>query len=133
MENNENIIDNLLEEYNEHRVALKDMILDLERIRKKIDKLFPESLEKRYVMYFQEKIKALTSLFNSLLDMRKEIAKSVKDEIELRRKITKEVDDDSGFGNLDIREIARKVEDLQTQEEKMKSKVIKIVESGGDK
>lgn len=118
------IIDNLLVEYNDHRIALKNMIIDLEKIRAKIEKLFPDSLEKRYVMYFQEKIKAVTALFNSLLDMRKEIAKSVKDEIELRRKITKDTDDEIGF--LDIREIAKKVESLQVKEEKLKSNLLQI-------
>jgi len=77
----------LIGEYDGHRKAIKDMIADLERLKLKIDALIPDKLDARYMRYFEEKIKAVTSLFNSLLDMRKEIAKSIKDEIEIRRKV----------------------------------------------
>jgi len=113
------IIDNLLKEYNDHRKAIKEMIVDLERIRANIDKLFPQNLDIRHVRFFEEKIKTLTSLFNSLLDMRKEIAKSVKDEIEIRRRVEKSGEDDfEDF--LDIRKIAKKVENFQKKKEEMK-------------
>ena len=82
----EDKFDLLISEYDDHRIAIKEMIVDLEKFKKRIDMLLPESIDARYMRYFEEKIKAVTSLFNSLLDMRKEITKSVKDEIELRRK-----------------------------------------------
>jgi len=91
VENNESFLETkfeeLIGEYDGHRKAIKDMIVDLERLKLKIDTLIPDKLDARYMRYFEEKIKAVTSLFNSLLDMRKEIAKSIKDEIEIRRKV----------------------------------------------
>jgi len=95
-ENDENFLDNkfeeLIGEYDGHRKAIKDMIIDLEKLKEKIDTLIPDKLDARYMRYFEEKIKAVTSLFNSLLDMRKEISKSIKDEIEIRRKVEKSDD-----------------------------------------
>ena len=119
----EQIINNLLNEYIEHRAAIKSMISDLEKLKEKIETILPESLDKRYKFFFEEKIKTITQLFSSLLDMRKEISKSVKDEIELRRKITKETDrDDSGFEDLlDIRKIANKVEKFQKTHQDFKN------------
>jgi len=124
----EQIIDNLLNEYIEHRTAIKLMISDLEKLKEKIETILPESLDKRYKFFFEEKIKTITQLFSSLLDMRKEISKSVKDEIELRRKISKEVDkDNSGFEDLlDIRKIAGKVEKFQQKQKDFKNSVVKL-------
>lgn len=113
----ETIIESLLNEYIEHRTAIKAMILDLEKIKAKVDTLFPDSLDKRYIRFFEEKIKSTTALFGSLLDMRREIARSVKDEIELRRKLdTGEKDFDDLF---DIRELAKKVENFNNPKKKL--------------
>lgn len=112
---NVEIIRRLLSEFQEQRDSIKAMITDLDRIRQKIDKIFPETIDKRFVRIFEEKVKAVTGLFNSLLDMRKEITKSVKDEIELRRRLVKdEVGESASLEDLfDIRKIAKKVETFQ--------------------
>jgi len=110
MENNE-IIDQLLEEYKQQRQALIIMISDLEKVKQKIDILFPEQLDNRNVMRFQEKVKAVSEMFKSMLDIRKEISSSLKNEIEFRRKITIE-DNKSDDENVDIRDLAKKVEKL---------------------
>lgn len=112
---NVEIIRRLLSEFQEQRDSIKAMIIDLDRIREKIDKIFPETIDKRFVRIFEEKVKAVTGLFNSLLDMRKEITKSVKDEIELRRRLVKdEVGESASLEDLfDIRKIAKKVETFQ--------------------
>jgi hypothetical protein len=110
----------LLKEYDEHRAAIKSMIKDLEDIKKDIDRLIPKTLDARMARYFEEKVKAMTALFGTLLDMRKEIAKSVKDEIEIRRKV-------SGGGDvseelekyLDVRQFAKKVVNFQREKEKL--------------
>lgn len=114
------IIEELLSEVKEQRNALKLMILDLEVIKGKIDKLFPETLDKRFVRFFEEKVKSATGLFNSILDMRKEITKSLKDEIEIRRKLDGENDD--GLGDLDIQKLASKVEKLNKVKDNLKEK-----------
>ena len=122
---NEQIIENLLNEYVEHRSSIKSMIADLEKLKDKVEVILPETLDKRFKFFFEEKIKTITQLFDSLLSMRKEISKSVKDEIELRRKITKESGGDTNFEDLlDIRKIANKVEQLKSKTESFKKKVV---------
>jgi hypothetical protein len=80
----DDIIIELLKEFNIHRIEINKMINELEDIRGKVDTLIPTSLDARFMRFFEEKIKSITGLFNSLLDMRKEIAKSIKDEIDIR-------------------------------------------------
>ena len=112
------IVEKLLEEFKEQRDALKEMITDLEKIKTKVDTLFPDNLTKRSVMYFEQKVKATTELFKALLDMRKEITKGVKDEIEIRRKVIRGEEEDIET-LLNIREITRRVENLQKKKEKV--------------
>jgi len=115
------IIEGLLEEIKQQRIELKGMIEDLEKIKKHIDDLFPESLDKRFIRFFEEKVKAATGLFNSILDMRKEITKSLKDEIEIRRKLKSNEDD--GDDGIDIEKIASKVEKLNLVKNKLNQKL----------
>lgn len=122
------IIHGLLSEFKDQRLALHKMIEELETIRKNVDKLFPETLDKRFLMYFQEKVKAVTGLYSSLLDMRKEINKSLKDEIELRRKVKSKEDDEDIDDLMDIRSIADKVNKLQKEKEKKQAKVEILME-----
>lgn len=124
MSENMTKIDELLAEYTIQRDALKEMINDLERLKDKIDTLFPKKLDARYTNFFEEKIKATTEFFRTILDMRKEIIRTVKDEVELRRKLTINEDDPNSIGELiDISGLAKKVEKFQKekleQEEKM--------------
>ena len=99
------------------------MIVDLEKIQAKVDSIFPETMDKRFIRIFEEKVKAATGLFGALLDMRKEIARSVKDEIEARRRL------DGGDGDsklediLDVRKIARKVELFQKKTAEQAEKI----------
>jgi len=120
--NNQDHIDNLLVEFAGQRDEIKGMLNELETLKQNIDSLFPETMDKRYKMFFDEKVKAATSFFNVLLDMRKELIKSLKDEIEIRRKIEhkdKMYDMDE---LLDVRKMARKVESFKDKTEKLKKK-----------
>ena len=118
MANNEQLVAELLNEFKIHRDAIMDMIGDLEKIKINIDRLLPENLDARYVRFFEEKVKSMTALFNALLDMRKEITKSLKDEIEIRRKVhyAEKARDISDV--IDIRGLVNKVEDLQKKKRK---------------
>jgi len=108
------LVNKLLVEFSENREALKVMLKDLEVLKGKIDSIFPESVDKRYRYLFEEKVKAATSFFNTLLDIRKEISKSLKDEIELRRKSVG--GGESDFEKLlDIGALADKVERAQKE------------------
>jgi hypothetical protein len=121
-ENEYDIYQSLIDEFILQRNAIKEMISDLEKIKTRIDSLFPEQLDKRYMRFFEEKIKSVTELFRVMLDMRKEIIKNTKDEFELRRKLNSSGDEDID-GIFDIKKIAEKVERLRKEKEKMEQKI----------
>ena len=114
----QDLLDNLLDQFEEQRSEIKSMIADLERLREKIDLLLPEQLDARYMRFFEEKIKTLTSFFSILLEMRKEITKNLKEEIVLRRKFRDTDELGSIDEYLDIRDFASKVEDFRRKKDK---------------
>ena len=85
---NHEIINDLLLEFQEHRDSIREMINDLEEIKANVDRLIPKKLDARYARFFEEKVKSVTELFKTLLEMRKEIQKSLKEEIDLIFRIT---------------------------------------------
>ncbi len=128
IDNNELKIQNLLKEFEAQRVALNEMIVDVEEFKKNIDQLFPKELDARYKWKFEEKIKTATSLLNVLLDIRKELIKSMRDEIEIRRRVKE--DSVGGMEDLfDIRALADRVDKLQ---KKKLTLVKKMGEADGD-
>lgn len=117
-----NTYETLITEFIDQRNAIKLMIADLEKIKKNIDKLFPETIDKRYLMFFETKIKSMTELFRIILDMRKEIIKNTKDEFELRRKISGD-DGSSDFEELfDIKKMAEKIDGFRKERDKLEQK-----------
>lgn len=106
----DNNYEELIDEYREQRIALKSMVADLENLKIGVEKLFPERLDARNIKFLEEKVKAITDLFKAILDIRKELSKSVKDEIELRRKLNEKEEDGDNMEN--IAELAKKVEAL---------------------
>jgi len=122
--------ESLIQEYNDQRQALKGMILDLEALRQKIDKLFPQSIDARYAKLFEEKIKTTTELFKAILEMRKELSKSVKEEIELRRKFENDIKESDDETIVDVRALAKQIEAINKGEKKVEtlSKTIKSFE-----
>lgn len=109
---NQDKIEELLIEFKQNRDSLKSFLIDLQVIKEKIDLLFPEKLDNRYVRFFEDRFKSITELFKTLLEIRKEIGKSLKEEIELRRKINIESQTDNM--DMDIRELAEKIQELST-------------------
>jgi len=124
---NAQIVHDLLNEFAEHRQAIKDMIVDLEKIKAKIDSIFPENLDKRYMRFFEEKVKSTTELFKALLDMRKEIGRTIKEEIELRRKVEKDDGTDGIEGLIDVRQLAKQIEGFQKKKDDVEKK-LKVVD-----
>jgi len=112
MANNETL-ENLLDEFKTQRDELKKLILELEKFKNHLSGLFPSTLDKRYVRLFEEKVKTVTELFKTILDIRKEINKTLKDEFELRRKIDN--NDELLDENIDIRKIINKYSDKVTE------------------
>lgn len=121
---NEIVIQNLLEDFQVQREALNAMISEIEGLKKNVDKLFPEKLDARYTKFFEEKIKTAVSMFNVILDIRKELLKTTKDEIDLRRRVT-------GKGNLndliDVRKIAKSIENFDSKKNALKRKTDNLI------
>jgi len=115
-------LDVLISEFKENRDALKVMIVDLEKLKEKIYLIFPDKVDTRYIRFFEEKVKAATSLFNSILDVRKEINRSLKEELELKRKLDE--NDDNGTESIDIRSLATKIELLNKNKLMNKENVV---------
>lgn len=115
------IVQTLLNEFEIQRNEIKDMVVEIEKMRQQVALLFPDVIDMRTRKFLEDKIKAMVGFYNVLLDMRKEISKSVKDELEFRRRIT---DDDFDPENidelLDISELSRKVEKFQQQKDTIK-------------
>ena len=129
MEGNQEIIEKLLFEFKDQRDAVVVMISEIEQLKSDVDGIFPEKLDARFKMYFDDKLRAATEFFKVLLDMRKEITKSLKDEIEIRRKIENKDMSIDVEDLLDIRKLSDKVEDFKKQKEKLQKKRIEKPES----
>ena len=125
-------VNSLIIDFSDQRKSLENQVIELEKIRGKLDLLFPESLDNRNVMRFHEKVKSTTELYKSILDVRKEIIKSIKDEIDLRRKIDNKTGD-TDFSNFDIRSLANKVEKItRSNEQTNEFKLVKKEEGIGN-
>lgn len=119
-QSNQDIIFELLMEFKVHRDAVMKMIGDLEEIKANVDRIIPAKLDARYARFFEEKVKSVTELFKTLLEMRKEIQKSLKEEIDLRRKVNV-VDAEQDIDKvIDIRGLADKVQTFQDKRSKMR-------------
>ena len=132
MQTTEQIIDELLTEFKKHRDAIMQMIGDIEKLKGKIDTLLPDQLDARYVRYFEEKVKTATEFFKTLLEMRKEIQKSLKDEIDIRRKINVhekalEIED-----IINIRNLANKVEEFKKKKDELTIKSVEEAQAETD-
>lgn len=122
----------LLGEFRNQRDAIMGMISDLEEIKKNIDRLIPEQLDARYVRFFEEKVKSVTELFKTLLDMRKEITKNLKDEIDLRRRLEIKDTIEDIEKIIDIRGLAGKVEQFKKRKDKVKAQSVKDAQKATD-
>lgn len=107
-------IDGLLGEMKGVRDAVFQMITELEVLSKNVSALFPQALNYKSKWIFEEKVKATTEMFKTLLEMRKEVLRSLKDEIEIRRRIRREDDSELDLEDMfNIRELAGKVVKFQ--------------------
>ena len=117
------VIQELLEDFTIQRQALLTMVEDVEELKENINKLFPEKLNARYAKFFEDKVKTAVAMFNVLLDIRKELLKTTKDEIDIRRKVV-------GKGDLndliDVRKLASKIEKFDDKKEKLEKKKAKL-------
>ena len=118
-----NSYDDLIQEFSDQRKSIKLMIDDMEKIKLRIDSILPESLDKRYIRFFEEKVKSITELFKLILELRKEITKNAKDEFELRRKNDKG-EDDFDDSTIDIKKIADRIDKVRKDKLLLEEKLI---------
>jgi hypothetical protein len=130
---NEEIIYDLLMEFKDHRNAVMSMVSDIEKLKEKIDRIIPEKLDARYVRFFEEKVKTATEFFKTLLEMRKEIQKSLKDEIEIRRKINVQEGEMGVEDIINIRDLVDRVEGFKRDKDKIREKTVKLAQDATDK
>lgn len=127
------VIEKLIIQFEDQRIAIIEMIKQLESIKQKIDLLIPDTLDKRYLRFFEEKVKTITNLFTTLLEMRKEISKNLKEEIEIRRKIVMKESDYDFESTIDVRKIADKIEIFKKKRDDIKLKLDKSIEKSMEK
>lgn len=121
----EGLVEGLLDEFKAQRVQIVSMVEEVEGLRQQVALLFPESIDSRTRRFLEDKVKAMVAFYNVLLDMRKEISKSIKDELEVRRRLdTNDVDLEDIDSLLDIRELSKKVEKFGEDKNKLQKKRI---------
>lgn len=129
-------IDSLLDQFEEQRNELKQMINEIETIKNKIDQLLPENINSdyrnfsrgaKYMSLFEERVKSMTDFFRLILDMRKEISRTLKEEIEIRRK-SQSSDEGDIAEKLDVSRLAEQVENLNKKKDKFVEKKKELVD-----
>ena len=98
----------LLTKYSASREKLEDYVGDVEVLRTKVSAIFPQDLNYRNKFVIEDKLKVMASFYSTLLNIRQEINKSLKDEVEIRRKL--QPADKGKEKKLDIREFADQLE-----------------------
>ena len=111
-------IPQLLTELTNSRAELTNYITDVGALRQKVGQMFPETLDFRNRYVLDEKIKVMSSFYGVLLNLRQEINKTIKEEIEIRRKLKPGTGDEEG---VDIRALADMVEKHNETSKKLDS------------
>lgn len=106
-QNDSKIYENLLEEFSESRKALKKMLNDVEECKTSVLKSVSDSNDYRNKYAREERLKTLSSFFDTEIKIRQEYGRSILAEIETRRKMEK--DDLKSDQEVDIKEIAKQL------------------------
>lgn len=110
-------IEELLNKYTSSRQELLEYIKDVDDLRKKIDQIFPKTIDYRTKFLLEEKIKAMSSFFSTLLNIRQEYNRTLKDEISLRQKITD--DDNQDSRDINLRDVADQIDKMQKEKKEI--------------
>ena len=117
------IIENLLKEFKKQRDQIEGMVEEVEKMRSQVSLLFPETIDMRTRKFLEDKVKTMVGFYNILLDMRKEIGKSIKEELDVRRRLE---DGDMDINDieemLDISEMAKTVEKFKQKKDHVQDK-----------
>lgn len=103
----------LISEYKKNRNEIMNMINDLKSYVDQVKELLPKDnkdyRQQKYV--FEQKIKTVTEFMKLIFDMRKEISKSIKDEIAFTNKLNLESDEK----DIDIHMLVSKIDEELNQ------------------
>lgn len=116
-------IQELLSQLSTSRGELSKYMTDVDAIRNKVEQIFPQGQDFRNKWALEEKIKAVSSFYSTLLNIRQEFNKTIKEEIEIRRKLT---NDDTDEEVIDIRSIAKQVEEFEKDTKRDNDAALKI-------
>jgi len=106
-------IEELLNKYTVSREQLTGYLKDVDNLRNKISQIFPQTLDYRTKFILEEKIKTMSVFFSTLLNIRQEYNRTLKDEISLRQKITD--DDNQNPKEINLREVADQIDKIQKE------------------
>jgi hypothetical protein len=111
-------MDELLKKLGVSRDKLEEYVDDLEKIKGNIESIFPTDLKNyRNKWALDEKVKTTSQFFDSLLRIRQEINRTLKDEVEIRRKLVSRSDDE--IAEEDVRALAEAInENLKAMKRK---------------
>ncbi len=110
----------LIDELTQSRGKLNSYVEELESMMSEAKELFPKKVDYRSKWNIEEKIKTLNEFFGSMLRVRQEIHKTIKDEIELRRKLESGNSNEDEFNIDDIATLAKladKIEEVRAQKD----------------
>ena len=102
----------LLEKISGSRKELEEDLVDVRKLKDKLETLFPTELNFRNKHILEEKIKTVTGFYSTILNYRQEINKSLTSEIEIRRRLNAKGGDEQTFN---IRELAHEIEEARSQ------------------
>ena len=119
-------IQELLEQFTKSRGELSKYMTDVDSIREKVGQILPQNSDFRNKWVLEEKIKTVSSFYATLLNIRQEFNKTLKEEIELRRKISIGSENEDQF---DLRELAKMVETQQQEEEQKRLEAEEMIKT----
>jgi len=99
---NDNTFESLLKELRTNRKSLDDMVIDATVFRKKLDVLLPSGSDYKNRFVMMERMKTLSQVITSELQIRSQIDSSIKLEADLKKKA-----DDGEYGSETFEEKVR--------------------------
>jgi 4-hydroxyphenylpyruvate dioxygenase-like putative hemolysin len=105
-------IDELLSKFEGSREELLKYLSSLDSIKTNVESIFPQNIDFRNKFVLEEKLKTLSSFYSTMLNVRQEYNRTLKDEIMLRQKSIVENDDEK---DIDYRIVAEEVEKIQKE------------------
>ena len=104
-----NKIDELLNKLSDSREELQKYLVYLEDCRDKVVGSISQSNDYRNKYAREERLKTLTAFFSSMLQVRQEYNRTIQTEIDIRRRLDKNSNDEV---EIDIKKIAKQISEL---------------------